>query len=203
MNHDSKSVGQELLLAEFSALRAEILQRQNMQWNMFALQLTAAGVVFSFALSNPSHTGFLLILPVITYALTGRYVGHFISTQKLATYIREVLEVRAHGQLHWEAWHKGQPTATLVLTWLNPLFLVFPGVAVIAILWVAPYVWTGHSTSIGERVLIIIVWLVNVAITALSFQLIGRIASRHWHTISRRKLIKPNAQASEDDEAIP
>jgi hypothetical protein len=174
-----------------------------MQWNMFALQLTAAGVVFSFALSNPSHTGFLLILPVITYALTGRYVGHFISTQKLATYIREVLEVRAHGQLNWETWHKSQPTASLVLTWLNPLFLMFPGVAVTAILWVVPYVWVGHSAATGERVLIITIWLVDVAITALSFQLIGRIASRHWRMISGRKLIKPNAQASEDDKQIP
>jgi hypothetical protein len=78
MNSDNNAVDREMLLAEFAALRAEILQRTSLQWNIFALQLTAAGVVFSFALSSPSHTAFLLILPVITYALTGRtFLGHW------------------------------------------------------------------------------------------------------------------------------
>jgi hypothetical protein len=103
MNRDTKSIDHETsihhetLLAEFAALRAEILQRQNIQWNTFALQLTAAGVVFSFALSNPSHTGFLLILPVVTYALTGRYVSQSIGTEKVGIYIREVLNVKFEG----------------------------------------------------------------------------------------------------------
>lgn len=100
MNRDNKSIDHETLLAEFAALRAEILQRQSIQWNTFALQLTAAGVVFSFALSNPSHTGFLLILPVVTYALTGRYVSQSIGTEKVGIYIREVLDVKLKGQLH-------------------------------------------------------------------------------------------------------
>ncbi|MGH3194850.1 MAG: hypothetical protein ACRDNT_02715, partial [Streptosporangiaceae bacterium] len=99
-----------------------ILQRQNIQWNTFALQLTAAGVVFSFALSNPSHTGFLLILPVVTYALTGRYVSQSIGTEKVGIYIREVLDVKLKGQLHWEEWNKTQewnktrPTIVRTLT---------------------------------------------------------------------------------------
>src|SRR2546430_3154312 len=86
---------------------------------------------FSFALSNPSHTGFLLILPVVTYALTGRYVSQFLGTQKVGTYIREVLEVKAKGQLHWEEWNRAQPAMARTLTWLNPLFLAFPGVSLI------------------------------------------------------------------------
>jgi hypothetical protein len=185
MNRDNKSIDHETLLAEFAALRAEILQRQNIQWNTFALQLTAAGVVFSFALSNPSHTGFLLILPVVTYALTGRYVSQSIGTEKVGIYIREVLEVKSDGQLHWEEWNKArewktEPTRARTLNWINPLFLAFPGVAVISLAWVTPYVWTRHNVSIGERVLIITVWLIGAAITVLSFQLITRIISKHW-----------------------
>jgi len=193
MNRDNKSIDHEILLAEFAALRAEILQRKNTQWNTFVLQLTAAGVVFSFALSNPSHTGFLLILPVITYALTGRYVNQFDGIQKVGAYIHEVLEVRAKGQLHWEEWIRAQPVTARILTWFNPLFLVFPGVAVIALAWVAPFVWAGHSTPIGKRVLIVIIWLVGVAITALSFQLTSRVAAKHWSRILRRRPAKPGA----------
>jgi hypothetical protein len=193
IDHET-SIHHETLLAEFAALRAEILQRQNIQWNTFALQLTAAGVVFSFALSNASHTGFLLILPVVTYALTGRYVSQSIGTEKVGIYIREVLNVKLKGQLHWEEWHKtkewnrSRPTTARVLTWINPLYLAFPGVAVIALAWVAPYVWTSHNVSTGKRVLVVVIWLIGVAITALSFQLISHIVSKF-----RRRPAKPNA----------
>jgi hypothetical protein len=206
MNRDDKSVDREMLLAEFAALRAEILQRMNMQWNMFALQLTAGGVVFSFALSNPSHTGFLLILPVVTYALAGRYVSQYLGTQRVGTYVREVLDVRAKGQLHWEEWNRvqlvGAQLSTIrTITWLSPLFLVFPGVAVIALIWVGPYVWTSHSTSVGERVLIIAIWLVGIAITALSFQLIRSIVPWHWSQTLRKRPVKPDAKTSQPSTA--
>lgn len=61
-------------LTEFSALRSEILQRSSVNYSIFALQLAAGGVVFSFALSGAGRTGFLLILPVVTYALASRYI---------------------------------------------------------------------------------------------------------------------------------
>ena len=167
---------------------AEILQRSSLAWHVLALQLTAAGVIFSFALSNPSHTGFLLILPVITYALTGRYAAQYLGTENIGNYIREVIEVRANGELHWEEWNRAQPSTARTLTWLNPLFLVFPGVAVTALAWVAPYVWTSHNTGVGERVLIVLIWLVGIIITALSFHLSARIVSRHWNRNLRTKV---------------
>ena len=180
MNSDDDATDGEMLLAEFAALRAEILQRTNMQWNIFALQLTAAGVVFSFALSNPSHTGFLLILPVITYALTGRYVSQYFGVQYAGAYIREVLEVRSKGKLNWEAWIRVQPPKVRALNWLNPLLIAFPGPAVIALASVTPYVWTSHNTSVGKRILLVTIWLLGVLITALSIRLITNIVSRHW-----------------------
>ena len=182
------AVDREMLLAEFAALRAEILQRMSMQWNIYALQLTAAGVVFSFALSNSSHTGFLLILPVISYALAGRYVSQSLAIQTIGTYIREVLEVRTKGELHWEAWSRSRPPRRRTLTWLNPHFLTFPGTAVIALAWVTPYVWASHNVSAGKHVLIIIVWLVGIVVTALSAQMIARIVSRYWSRSWRLKL---------------
>src|SRR5690348_12310111 len=100
MTRDGHPVDRQTLLAEFSALRAEILQRTNIAWNVFALQVTAAGIIFSFALSKDTHTGFLLILPVITYAFSGRYTAQVAGVEKLGRYIREVLEVKANGDLN-------------------------------------------------------------------------------------------------------
>lgn len=129
VEHQNRTADHELLIAEFGALRTEILQRGNMQWSVFALQLTAAAVVFSFSLSNSSHTGFLLILPLVTWALSGRYVSQHIAIQRLGRYIREVLEPKSEGNLSWESWSKSDRSAMWSLTWLNPMYFAFPGVA--------------------------------------------------------------------------
>jgi hypothetical protein len=117
MSQNGNSADRDAVIAEFTALRAEILQRSDTQWNVLALQLTATGVIFSFALSNSSHIGSLLILPVITYALTGRYVSQAFGTDKIAKYIREVLDVKMKGAFQWEAWQRTQPPLVRTLTW--------------------------------------------------------------------------------------
>jgi hypothetical protein len=190
MIRNDDSIDRQMLLAEFTALRAEILHNSNLAWNIFALQVTAAGIIFSFALGNRNHIGFLLILPVITYAFSGRYVGQIVDVLKIGTYIREVLEVKTKGDLHWEEWTRSRPSRLGTLTLLNPLFLIFPGVAVVAIAWVAPFVWTSQDVSAGMRVLIVIIWFVDIVVTVLSFELISRIVSRRWRRTWRRRFDK-------------
>jgi hypothetical protein len=170
----------ELLIAEFEALRTEILQRQNMQWSIFALQLTAGAVVFSFSLSNSSHIDFLLILPLLTWALSGRYVSQHIAIQRLGRYIREVLEPKTGGRLAWESWSKSQHSAVWTLTWLNPLYLSFTGVAAASLVWVAPSVWTSHGFSFLGHVMLIIAWFIGIVMTILSLQMLIQMLSRHW-----------------------
>lgn len=198
MNENGDSVDREAILAEFVALRAEILQRANLQWNIVAFQLTASGVIFSFALSNSTHIAILLILPMITYALTGRYVSQSLGVDRIAAYIREVLEVKMNGELHWEAWHRIHHHQPRALDWLSPLFLVFPGVAVIALASVAPYVWTSSNTSPSERVLIIIIWLVGVFVTMLSFQMVARRAFKRRAWALQQRLDDNSLAASPD-----
>jgi hypothetical protein len=175
MAEDRDPTGVSVALAEFEALRAEILQISNSQWSILALQLTAAGVVFSFALSSAGHIGFLLILPVITYAFTGVYVDHHFEIQQVAAYIREVLEPKLGGHLHWETWLRRNPPKLQTRVWLHPLFLTFPAVAAVAIIWVSAYVWMSLSIPTGKRVLLIIIWFVGIFATLLSFQLIVKL----------------------------
>lgn len=194
MSQDDDSVRRQINLAEFAALRAEIDNRANLSWNIFALQLTAAGVIFSFALSNPNHTGFLLILPLTTYAFTGRYLSQYLGNDEIGTYIREVLSPKMNGELLWEDWRRGRPArGPKSLTWLNPLIIAFPGVATLALVWVAPYVWASANTSAAKRTLVVAIWFLGILVTALSFQLIIRIVSRHW-----RRLRPNRAKAKED-----
>lgn len=178
----------EILLAEFAALRAEIINRANLQWSMFALQLTSAGVIFSFALSGSSRTGFLLIVPITSYALAGRYVSQYIGIQDLGIYIRDVLSPRLGGGLEWENWHSERSSRAGMLSLVNPLFLTFPGVAAIALIWVAAYVWKGAGISLDKRIIIVLVWFLGILVTGLSVQLVARIVSTHWRRERRLKL---------------
>jgi hypothetical protein len=206
MSQDDDSVRRQINLAEFAALRAEIDNRANLSWNIFALQLTAAGVIFSFALSNPNHTGFLLILPLTTYAFTGRYLSQYLGNDNIGTYIREVLNPKMNGELLWEDWHNGRTArGPKALTWLNPLIIAFPGVATIALIWVAPYVWASANTYAAKRILIVAIWLLGILVTALSFQLIIRIVSRHWGRLglNRARLKEDQAERKPDSPPSP
>lgn len=78
-----------------------------------------------------------------------------------------------------EGWNAIQQPRARPLTLLNPLFLAFPGVAVAAFVWVAPYAW-GHPISAGTLILIASTWFTGIAVTGLSFHLIGRIATHYW-----------------------
>ena len=69
-----KELSAQTALAEFAALRAEVLQAFSTQWNILALQLTATAVLFSFSLTSRTRTGFLLIVPIVSYVLNGRYL---------------------------------------------------------------------------------------------------------------------------------
>ena len=197
---ESDSYSLEACLAEFSALRAELLQRIANNWNIFALQLTAAGVIFSFALSSSGRTGFLLILPLTTYALAGRYKANLFAINSIGTYIREILGPRTQGALYWGDWLRKHPQVhTLVL--LNPLFLAFPGVSVIALVWVAPYVWVQNYGSNARQPLLIAVWFLAVILTGISFHTIGR-GSQYW---SRLPLVRRSGlkKSRENAKATP
>jgi hypothetical protein len=47
-------LGNQAMLAEYSALRSEVDRRANIQWSVLALQITSAGVIASLAISRPA-----------------------------------------------------------------------------------------------------------------------------------------------------
>jgi hypothetical protein len=53
-------------LAEFSALRQEILFHMSAQQNLYLFQLAAAGSILSFAVTGAGRGGSALIVPVLS-----------------------------------------------------------------------------------------------------------------------------------------
>ena len=158
-------------LAEFTALRAEILQCLQLQWNIFALQLAVTATLFSFSLSSSSRTEFLLILPFVTYALSGRYLYAYYDVERAAEYIMKDLSDRIPGGLHWETWHRQHRSNAYksLFGFFAPLPMIFPGTSAVAIAWTAPYIWLNGQIADSRRIALGAAWIVSLAFAGISF----------------------------------
>jgi hypothetical protein len=132
----------QILLAEYTALRAEIERRSTTQWNIFALQITAAGAVTGLAISAMSNLALLLIVPMVSYTLGNRYILHDFHLKLIRRYLRESLSGRLNDQLQWDGWRSRELAAEDATrrwftatgwTVLHPTRLAFEGVAVLAL----------------------------------------------------------------------
>jgi hypothetical protein len=113
-------------LAEFGALRQQILDEGARQQSIFSLQITTAGAVFGFALSGPGRNLFLLVLPITSYLFCARYYLISVRIHLAGRFIREELSGAIPGGLKWEQWllshsRGAQPRAI----WLHPSYLAF------------------------------------------------------------------------------
>jgi hypothetical protein len=121
----SQAVGAELagqaMLAEYAALRAEFDRRANVQWNVFALQITSAGVIASLALSHVSDVALLLAIPLSSYMLGSRYILHDYHLKLISRYVRDSLSERLGDNLAWESWKISQTKRDVEpRRWLTP-----------------------------------------------------------------------------------
>jgi hypothetical protein len=167
-----------------------MLQLRSTQWNILKFQLAATGVIFSLA-QNHHRTSLLLIIPVVTYALVSQYLGNSEGQVRIGTYIRGELSPRVPGGLPWEGWQIQNPSNHIPLlkllgitSWVAPLPAVFPGVSIVALTWVAPYIVSERSLSAWSRSLLGGIWVLCLIITIASLYLSRRIfyVSRSEHS---------------------
>jgi hypothetical protein len=79
-------------LEEFNALRAELVQRIQIQQVLLGLTITSLGALLSVALATKSsHTRLLLVAPFVTSALGFAYSDHSRRINLLGAYIRHEL----------------------------------------------------------------------------------------------------------------
>jgi hypothetical protein len=83
-------------LAEYQALRAEILTHTNVQQTLLGATITLSGVLAGFALQG--HPEIVLILPVATLLMGAAYADETRKTYALANYIINVLAKRPNAE---------------------------------------------------------------------------------------------------------
>jgi hypothetical protein len=175
---EDESVG---ALAEFVALRAEILARQGSASSLMLYQLTSAAGVFSFALSDTARTPFLLVLPFTSYLLAWRYTMHSLATGNMAIYIRDKLDHRVPGGLGWESWNASLPPRISSRFFLSPNRLIFTGVALGAATWVGFYLASviGSTIDWPRGVGLAILWFVGLGLSVESWRA-THLAHEKW-----------------------
>jgi uncharacterized membrane protein len=170
---------QETALAEFSALRAEILARQGFQHTIMALNLTLTGAIFGFALARPGQLLALLIVPLIAFMLCGRYITQDYGIEEIGRYIRKDLAKKVAGGLGWEDFIRGRRIAEnrRLFYGLDPLFIAFPGVSIAAVLLSAGRVWAWpHGVSV-QAALLAVSWCLDIFLTLLSVRHVWKTRS--------------------------
>jgi hypothetical protein len=132
----------QIMLAEYTTLRAEIERRSNIQWNIFALQIGSAGAVTGLALSAAANLALLLIVPVVSYMLGNRYILVDYHVKLIRRYLSDSLSERLGSQLQWEDWRDREMASDVgrnrwftATGWnvLHSTRLAFEGVAVLAL----------------------------------------------------------------------
>src|SRR6184192_4130602 len=169
--------GHEGPLAEFSALRQEMDRKMANQQQLSSLQVTISGAVFGFTITNPDRAALLLVLPMTTYMLFGRYATHHAAVHDIATYIREVLADKVPGGLGWENWILNYKRPRLpAISSVDPLFIQYPGVAILSLLWLAPklFIESWH-TAMVQRIALIILWFLGLTVTLVTVRLTWRV----------------------------
>lgn len=181
MPGDDPSLNQNAALAEFTALREEILARQGHQHTMMALNLTISGAVFSFALTQSTRVLALLVVPFTAFMIGGRYIAQDYGIEEIGKYIGGDLSRRVTGGLGWEGYITQNRTQNRrqLFFGLDPLFIAFPGVACAALLFCAGPVWTSLVHFPLKGALLIIAWILGVFLTAVSLRNIWQIR-RHF-----------------------
>jgi hypothetical protein len=165
-------------LAEFAALRAEIVGHQSAQTTLVSVCLTAIGVVIGLVLSDKGAPGeLLLVVPLISSGLGLFYASHSRACLIIGQYIRIRLWPRLRGAgegLSWEEYllslRRGNDSRAL-----RHLSLQFLGGTVVFVMpSVGALVFSAHAAFAREG--LVLVWALGVVLLLLHVSLATLLA---------------------------
>ena len=88
------SIDRDFKLAEYKALREEILKRIEFQYQLVSLTLIIAGTMLALGLDPGSPHHILLVFPVIAVCLAGIWAHNIQAPRRISAYIQETIESR-------------------------------------------------------------------------------------------------------------
>lgn len=97
-----KRTATPLVVAEYKALREEIVKRIELEHAVLNLTLVATGALFSVGLQAAVPTSVLLIYPMLALFLAAEWMHHHVRDRQMGAYIAEL--ENEIPELKWEHW---------------------------------------------------------------------------------------------------
>jgi hypothetical protein len=206
---DEAERNQSAALAEFTALRAEILARQGYQHTMMALNLTISGALFSFALTQPSRLLALLVVPFVSFMIGGRFIAQDYGIEEIGSYIQEYLSKRVAGGLEWEKFVRTNRIINRrrIYFGLDPLFIAFPGIAAAALAFCARPIIISLKNPAAQGILELIAWVIGLLLVAVSVRNVWltrcHFILADWSRTSRRSITQEKPSLTREKPTAP
>jgi hypothetical protein len=140
IHHPNPDAELQVALAEFTALRDEILSVRSVQKNVTSIALTAYAVVFSVAYAENGDRSVLLVLPPLGLGLCLVQLGETLMIGRIGRYIGQtvwptVTQLSGYGH-SWEArrpaWYEVGVTA-FVADFMLPLLMALAGAVALSL----------------------------------------------------------------------
>lgn len=162
-------------MAEYVAMRAEILQCSQQMATLFNVLVAAVGVVLGVALrpngNLPEALVVMLVFPAVSYLTAVRYVYLYTGAVRIGTFINTELSAAASGALRWESWLSSSKDSVRASRRMWILrqgladWVAFVGIAVVGLVGSGYAIFWGQWTN---RALLYIAWSFSVALTGLT-----------------------------------
>jgi len=127
LNNDQKA---DLLLAEYKALRDEILKRMEMRHQFVFWGLMATGAFFTYAAARGVPASVPLLLPVYGFSLAWGWMHNDVRIAELGEYVQTEIESRVGDVKMWQAWKERRRGEQPETRFLGGLQLAAAGVFV-------------------------------------------------------------------------
>jgi hypothetical protein len=148
-------------LAEFSALRAEILQYNQQHHQIFTLQLTITGAILSVVLARYSLAPVALVIPLTSYMLYLRFMTYAVEIYAAALYIHSSLSERIPGGLHWENWLRTSGRGISIISKATQL-LTYAAPGALGLAWAFRPAFLDSRLSVAHHGVLIVFWSVGL-----------------------------------------
>ncbi len=153
----STIANEEVRLAEFARLRAEIDQRTAIQQALIALNLTVAGTVTGIVAGGSAPEGLLLAIVFISCTFGILWLDHHLAIHQIAGYIESELW---NWHPSWESYIRDKPKPI----WWRIFFMLAIGLAFGGVAGAAA---VAVKSDLSATVLCVM-WWVGVALTTLT-----------------------------------
>ena len=138
---------QDVRLAEYASLRAEIAQRSSFQQALLALHVSSVAAIVGVVITKGAPHTLLLLVPVISAVLGLLWLNHARNIKLISDYIAGTLWLPEWPQ-SWESWRDPHATGWDHRIFWYAILVSFgaPPVGSIAA-WIALGHWSGWTTA--------------------------------------------------------